>query len=517
MAIYHVSVQVISRSEGRTATGAAAYRSGSIVVDCRTKIVYNYTQKTGVEHTEILTPIPAIDENAWMVDRAELWNQVEATEQRRDSQLCREINVAIPVELDRQQRIDLVREYVQTSYVDRGMVADICFHDFESNNPHAHIMLTMRELITDEDGIASFGKKERTWNDKQLLIDQRREWAEIANKYLAQADCEARIDHRSLAAQGITDRLPQIHLGANVAAMKERGIPTDRGDEYDRIATVNAEIADRLERIYQAEATLVDLGNDDTNIPSPARDDRPEQPRPEQPRPQRPRKQRPDFARTRRDAQQLHCQLEEFADDLQNPRPEIRPQFDPDRRDIEELAHSGEDSQPSKQRGRDRQTDRRDRETNRSSQPTPTTQPDPDRHQTQGSRKPDRHPTDRQSTQAEISDLSDQRENRGTEQLPSTQGLDRDGRIGRDGDDDVRHGLGDNRHQKQATATDRADTAIDPTPSDRTAGAGDDDPTGAAEPSQEEEEKVKKKLNSIPVIKEPEPKTKPRQSRGLSL
>jgi MobA/MobL family len=264
MAICHVSVQVISRSEGRTATGAAAYRSAAAITNTITKTVYNYTHKTGVDHSEILTPkLPTVDKS-WLMDRAQLWNEVEKKEKRYDAQLAREVNVAIPVELDRQDQIDLVREYAQTSYIDRGMVADINWHDLDSNNPHAHIMLTMRDLVVSNAQV-EFGNKNRDWNNRNLLIDQRREWAEITNRYLERAGYDVKIDHRSLVEQGITDRLPQIHLGANVAAMRERGIATDRGDEYDRINTVNAEIREQLEKIYQAETELADLGKAETS------------------------------------------------------------------------------------------------------------------------------------------------------------------------------------------------------------------------------------------------------------
>jgi MobA/MobL family len=257
MAIFHHSVQVISRSSGKTATGAAAYRSAEKIVDERTGITHNYTKKLGVYQSEIITPhLPKVDK-AWMMDRTQLWHKVEGKEKRYDAQLVREVNIAIPVELNRQDQISLVRDYVKDSYVDRGMVADINWHDLESNNPHAHVMLTMRELVV-TDGKVDFGNKNRTWNDRDLAVTHRQEWAKYANYYLDRAGLDVRIDHRSLAEQGITDRIPQIHLGTDVAAMREKGIPTDRGDEYDRIAEINIKIKAQLERVYQAEADLRD-------------------------------------------------------------------------------------------------------------------------------------------------------------------------------------------------------------------------------------------------------------------
>ena len=206
MAIYHHSASVVKRSSGKSAVAAAAYRSGEKIEDKRTGITHDYTRKTGVDRSEIITPaMPTIDKS-WLTDRAKLWNRVEATEKRHDAQLAREINIAIPTELERHQQIALVREYVQSNYITRGMVADVNFHDLQSNNPHAHIMLTMRDLIV-ADGQVTFGNKNRDWNSKNLLIEQRQSWETLANQYLAAAGHEhIRIDCRSLAEQGIEDR-----------------------------------------------------------------------------------------------------------------------------------------------------------------------------------------------------------------------------------------------------------------------------------------------------------------------
>jgi hypothetical protein len=128
------------------------------------------------------------------------------------------------------------------------MVADVNFHDLQSNNPHAHVMLTMRDLIV-TDGRVEFGNKNRDWNRKELLIQQRQNWEILANKYLAKAGYNnVRIDCRSLEEQGI-ERIPQIHLGANVNAMRLKGISTDRGDHYDEIEKANQQIRADLERV----------------------------------------------------------------------------------------------------------------------------------------------------------------------------------------------------------------------------------------------------------------------------
>ena len=125
MAIYHHSVSVIGRSKGKSAVAAAAYRSGEKIEDIRTGIIHDYTKKTGVDYSEIITPELSAIDTSWLIDRAKLWNRVEAAEKRYDAQLCREVTLAIPIELSRDNQIQLVRDYVQATYVAEGMVADV--------------------------------------------------------------------------------------------------------------------------------------------------------------------------------------------------------------------------------------------------------------------------------------------------------------------------------------------------------------------------------------------------------
>ena len=220
MAIYHLRAKVIGRAAGKNAVASAAYRqggysvvamagyrSGSALTDERTGRTWDYTRKGGVEHTEIMAPENA---PAWVFDRSELWNRVEAGEKRKDAQLAREIEISLPRELSAEQCIDLVRAYVRTEFVHRGMVADVAIHRPRASDggeqPHAHIMLTMRSL--DGEG---FGKKERSWNGDDLLACWREAWSVAANAALAKAGQEARIDHRSLKDQGI-EREPAPYL-----------------------------------------------------------------------------------------------------------------------------------------------------------------------------------------------------------------------------------------------------------------------------------------------------------------
>ena len=212
MAIYHFDASVISRSKGRSATAASAYRAAERVRDARTGEVHDYTRKDGVLHTEIIAPEHAPD---WARDRSLLWNAVEAIERRKDAQVSREVRVALPSELTPEQNRDLVRGFVQAQFVARGMVADIALHapgrEGDQRNHHAHIMLTTREI-----GPEGFGAKNRDWNAKELLVDWRGSWAEHVNTTLERCDIHERVDHRTLVAQR-ADALSLAHDA------KERG------------------------------------------------------------------------------------------------------------------------------------------------------------------------------------------------------------------------------------------------------------------------------------------------------
>lgn len=260
MAIYHFSAQIISRSNGSSSVGSSAYRSGEKIENERTGEVHDYTKKTGIEYTEILTP-----ENApeWASDRAKLWNQVEKIEKNKNSQLAREINIALPKELSIEKQINLTREFVKDTFVDQGMVADISIHDTQKGNPHAHIMLTMRpfengewgakskkEYILDKKGekikLKSGEYKSRKidtvdWNKKENLEKWREQWANYANRTLERNGIKERIDHRTLAEQGI-ERVPQIHVGTHASAMEKKGAQSERGQLNNEIKELNKQL-----------------------------------------------------------------------------------------------------------------------------------------------------------------------------------------------------------------------------------------------------------------------------------
>ena len=220
---------MISRSQGRSATAAIAYRVAERIDDRRTGLVFDYAKRGGVDHTEILAPAHAPD---WVSDRSELWNRVEEAETRKNSQVAREVRVALPAELTHEARVALVRDFAQAQFVDRGMVADIALHapgrEGDERNHHAHILLTTREI-----GPEGFTTKNRAWNAKEALEGWREAWARDSNVALERAGVEDRVDHRTLEAQ----RDEAFELAAEAR---------ERGDEAEELVqTVRAVELDR--------------------------------------------------------------------------------------------------------------------------------------------------------------------------------------------------------------------------------------------------------------------------------
>ncbi|WP_213290382.1 Ti-type conjugative transfer relaxase TraA [Bradyrhizobium sp. sGM-13] len=260
MAIYHLHVKVIGRKSGASAVASAAYRSGLRLRDERLDRSHDFTAKRGVVHSEIMLPANAPE--AWS-DRERLWNDVEAFV-RKDAQLAREVEFAIPREMTQAQGIELARDFVQAEFVGLGMIADLNVHwDMAEDGmpkPHAHVMLTMRAV--DENG---FGQKVREWNRTEMVERWRERWAEVANERLAELDIDARIDHRSLEAQGIALE-PQSQIGApakriEVRDIESEGLEADRAEMHREIARGNGAriIADPslgLDAITQQQSTF---------------------------------------------------------------------------------------------------------------------------------------------------------------------------------------------------------------------------------------------------------------------
>ena len=219
MAIFHFSAQVITRSKGGNVVDAAAYRAGMRFTCERTGLVFNHTRKTEVAYRTILLPEAAAAASpsgttdtqqqhlhAWALDREKLWGRLEATEKRRNSQLAREIQLAVPIGLSQNEQISLLHRYAKEQFTSIGMLADIALHD-KPGNPHAHILLTLRELTP-----TGFGAKRRDWNNPALVKKWREAWATACNEALAAAGRDERIDHRSHKERGI-EAPPTVHLG----------------------------------------------------------------------------------------------------------------------------------------------------------------------------------------------------------------------------------------------------------------------------------------------------------------
>ena len=266
MAIYHCHCKIISRGKGRSAVGAAAYRSGEKIINEYDGIEHDYSRKSGVVYSEIM-----LCENAPInfENRATLWNEVEKIEKGSNAQLAREYEVALPVELTREEQIQLVSDFVKENFVDKGMCADFSIHDKEDGNPHAHIMLTTRpiekngswgvkatnEYVLDKNGnriLQKIDKQKRKiykrvkintrdWNTKEFLQRSRESWAEKINAELEKKNLPQRVDHRSFKEQG-KEQIPTQHIGVSANAMEKRGIESKRGNENREIKQANMQI-----------------------------------------------------------------------------------------------------------------------------------------------------------------------------------------------------------------------------------------------------------------------------------
>lgn len=244
MAIYHLHAKIFARGQGHSVVQKSAYRSGTRLKDHYYNEIHDYSKRKGIE-SEIIAPV---NSPTWVFDREKLWNKVELFEKRYDSQLAREIEFSLPKELEKDVHKDMVREFVKENFVSRGMIADIGFHHNDSNNPHTHIMLTLRKIKSD-----SFGEKQREWNKSNLLIEWRKNWSEKANKYLADYNIDEKIDHRSYKDRGI-DKIAKVNIGYKAHALEKKGIRTEPGDinreidKYNKLVGLKRKFDQKLEK-----------------------------------------------------------------------------------------------------------------------------------------------------------------------------------------------------------------------------------------------------------------------------
>ncbi|OYV54105.1 MAG: MobA/MobL family protein [Acidiphilium sp. 20-67-58] len=254
VAIYHLSVKTVSRSSGRSAVAAAAYRSGIRLACERDGRTHDYTRKRGVVESFIVAPAGA---EAWASDRSALWNRAEAAETRKNSTVAREYELALPAELPEGERVALARRFAETVVERFGVVADVALHEpyreGDERNWHAHILTTTR--AANENGL---GGKTRQLDDRATgpaLVEGLREvWAEQVNAALERAQVEERVDHRSFARRGL-EQAPTVHLGPAASALERRGVQTGVGD-VNRAVVASEEAR---EAVRQADAEVIDL------------------------------------------------------------------------------------------------------------------------------------------------------------------------------------------------------------------------------------------------------------------
>ena len=243
MAIYHCTTKPISRSNGRSATASSAYRAGEKIVDLRTGEIHDYTKKQGVEYTEIVSNLNH------PLSRSEVWNTSELTETRKNSRVAREFIVALPNEINSEQRKDLAKEFTEYLVNRYSVVADLAIHtpsqDGDDRNHHAHIMITTRKAsivdnelkLTDKADLelSNTQRKDRGLCVTQDEIKEIREtWANMANRALELSGSKERIDHRSYEDQNL-DLEATIHEGPKVTQLRRKGIETEISQHNDQV------------------------------------------------------------------------------------------------------------------------------------------------------------------------------------------------------------------------------------------------------------------------------------------
>lgn len=250
MAIYHCSIQPISRGAGRSSVAAAAYRSGEKLLDERLGITSDFTRKKGVEETGIILPEGVAAE--WALDREKLWNAAEQAEKRKDARVAREVEVSLPHELNPQERLALTQSFAQSLANQYKVAVDFAIHaphdKADERNFHAHILMTTREVT--EQGLTqkSIFEKDTRWllsnnlpTTRMQFHSVREQWADFANQALAEKGLNVRIDHRSFEAQGVA-LAPTQHVGVHASQIQQRGGDVERKRLDPEDAKFNAEL-----------------------------------------------------------------------------------------------------------------------------------------------------------------------------------------------------------------------------------------------------------------------------------
>lgn len=253
MAIYHLSVKVISRSSGRSATAAAAYRAGVLIADSRDGVVHDYRRKTGIVRSFLVAPKAA----RWAGDRTVLWNAAENAERRSNATVAREYQVALPTELSADARRELATRFALHLVSRYKIAADVAIHapnpEGDQRNDHAHILTTTR--VVEADG--RLGAKTRVLDSARTGSGEIRQlrvtWATMANEALLAAGRSERIDHRSRVDAGLPG-LGTKHMGPDLMAVERRRRREAR--QRDTIYVPGSRRARLNEEILQARQGL---------------------------------------------------------------------------------------------------------------------------------------------------------------------------------------------------------------------------------------------------------------------
>ncbi len=270
MAIYHCSMKTIARSGGRSAVASAAYRAAVKLTNERDGLVHDFTRKQGVEHAEIVLPEDVLAD--WALDRSALWNAVEYAEKRSDARVAREFEIALPHELNAEQRLSLTRDFARDLANRYGAAVDFAIHqpqgEGDVRNVHAHLLMTTRTVGETGLGEKTLIERENKWllnNDQPTshmqLRDIRQAWEHHANRHLVRAGLEVRIDHRSHLERGLEIE-PTEHMGVHASQMDRRGLEVSRTRLDEKAARRNAELIrekpEQVLAIITAEKSVFD-------------------------------------------------------------------------------------------------------------------------------------------------------------------------------------------------------------------------------------------------------------------
>lgn len=197
MALYRLEMQNVSRSDGVSSVAKAAYRHRSVMIDHRTGEIHGEKSldRDDLVYAEILRPKNIPD--CLHVPSEILWNIVEKKETRSNSRTAKEFKITLPTELSNEQNIALMKDFLLNHFVDKGIICDFVLHnDKDNKNPHAHVMITTREITP-----SGFGKKVREWDEEKTLHEWRKQWAKVQNQHLKKLGLKSRVSHRTLEEQ----------------------------------------------------------------------------------------------------------------------------------------------------------------------------------------------------------------------------------------------------------------------------------------------------------------------------